>query len=77
MRLTVLVDNNTFIDQYLLGEPAVSYYIEAENKKILFDVGYSDVFLQNAAKLGIDLTQLDMLVFSHGHLDHTWDYLIC
>ena len=30
MKLTVLVDNNTFIDQYYLGEPAVSYYIEDE-----------------------------------------------
>lgn len=72
MRLTVLVDNNTFIDQYLLGEPAVSYYIEAEGKQILFDAGYSDVFLLNAAKLGIDLTRLDMLVLSHGHPDHSW-----
>jgi 7,8-dihydropterin-6-yl-methyl-4-(beta-D-ribofuranosyl)aminobenzene 5'-phosphate synthase len=72
MRLTVLVDNNTFIDQYLLGEPAVSYYIETEGKKILFDAGYSDVFLLNAAKLGIDLTHLDMLVLSHGHPDHSW-----
>ncbi len=72
MRLTVLVDNNTFIDQYLLGEPAVSYYIESEGRKILFDAGYSDVFLLNAAKLGIDLTQLDMVVLSHGHPDHSW-----
>lgn len=30
MKLTVLVDNNTFIDHYYLGEPAVSYYIEDE-----------------------------------------------
>ncbi|MDK2982128.1 MAG: 7,8-dihydropterin-6-yl-methyl-4-(beta-D-ribofuranosyl)aminobenzene 5-phosphate synthase [Chloroflexota bacterium] len=72
MRLTVLVDNNTLIDQYLLGEPAVSYYIESEGRKILFDAGYSDVFLLNAAKLGIDLTQLDTVVLSHGHLDHSW-----
>ena len=72
MRLTVLVDNNTFIDQYLIGEPAVSYFIEADGKRILFDAGYSDAFLQNAGKLGIDLTDLDMLVLSHGHLDHTW-----
>ncbi len=78
MRLTVLVDNNTLIDQYLLGEPAVSYLIEVAGKKILFDAGYSDVFLLNTEKLGIDLTELDMVVLSHGHLDHTWGlaYLI-
>ncbi|MFK5545790.1 MBL fold metallo-hydrolase, partial [Klebsiella pneumoniae] len=28
MRLTVLVDNNTLIDRYLIGEPGVSYLIE-------------------------------------------------
>lgn len=72
MRLTVLVDNNTFIDSYFIAEPAVSYYIECEDKKILFDAGYSDVFLYNAQKLGIDLTNIDMVVLSHGHLDHTW-----
>ncbi|MDL1957657.1 MAG: MBL fold metallo-hydrolase [Candidatus Desulfofervidus auxilii] len=72
MRLTVLVDNNTLIDQYYLGEPAVSYWIEADNYKVLFDVGYSDVFIKNAKALGIDLKQADFLVLSHGHLDHTW-----
>ena len=28
MKLTVLADNNTYIDQYYLGEPALSFYIE-------------------------------------------------
>lgn len=43
MKLKVLEDNNTFIDNYYLGEPAVSYYIEDDNMKILFEVGYSGV----------------------------------
>lgn len=71
MKLKVLVDNNTYIDQYYLGEPAVSYYIEADDKKILFDTGYSDVLLRNAQKMGIDLGSIDTIVFSHGHNDHT------
>ena len=33
MKLKVLVDNNTYIDQYYCGEPAVSYYIEDEEYK--------------------------------------------
>ncbi len=72
MKLTVLVDNNTLIDQYYFGEPAVSYWIEADDKRILFDTGFSDVFIKNAEKLNIDLRKTDYLVFSHGHLDHTW-----
>ena len=71
MKLTVLVDNNTFIDQYYLGEPAACFYLEAGEEKILFDAGYSDVFLKNACSMGIDLTKLDRVVISHGHNDHT------
>ncbi|WP_323078940.1 MBL fold metallo-hydrolase [Klebsiella quasipneumoniae] len=72
MKLTVLVDNNTLIDRYLIGEPGVSYLIEHDGQKILFDTGYSDVFLKNAQTLKIDLTSIDSIVFSHGHNDHTW-----
>ncbi|MBC2713190.1 MAG: MBL fold metallo-hydrolase [Desulfosarcina sp.] len=72
MKLTVLVDNNTLIDHYFLAEPGVSYYIEIEEKKVLFDTGYSDVFMKNAAKMGIDLLDTDTVVLSHAHLDHTW-----
>ena len=72
MQLTVLVDNNTLIDRYLLAEPGLSFLIEDENLSILFDTGYSDIFIKNAQKMGKDLTHLDFIVLSHSHLDHTW-----
>ena len=72
MRLTVLVDNNTLIDRYFLAEPGISLYIEQGGKRILLDVGYSDVFIRNAQKMNINLRTLDYVVLSHGHLDHTW-----
>ncbi|SHN61003.1 MBL fold metallo-hydrolase [Desulfovibrio litoralis] len=71
MKLKILVDNNTFIDEYYYGEPAVSYYIEDEGYKLLFDVGYSDLFIKNAAAFGIDLKDISTIVISHGHNDHT------
>lgn len=71
MKLVILADNNTYIDQYYLAEPALSIYIENSSKKYLFDTGYSDVYLKNAAKLGIDLDHLDAVIISHGHNDHT------
>ena len=71
MKLRVLVDNNTYIDRYYLGEPAVSYYIECDGIRLLFDAGYSDVHLKNAEALGIDLGLVTHMVFSHGHNDHT------
>ncbi len=72
MKLTVLVDNNTTIDRYLYGEPGISLFIEDCGKRILFDVGYSDIFIKNAQKLNINLFDLDFLTISHGHNDHTW-----
>nr|WP_319395501.1 MBL fold metallo-hydrolase [uncultured Desulfobacter sp.] len=72
MDLTVLLDNNTLIDRYLTAEPGLSILIEDEEITVLFDLGYSDLFLKNAEKLGKDLSCLDFLVLSHSHLDHTW-----
>lgn len=70
MKITVMVDNYTYIDQYYLGEPALSYYIECDNKKILFDVGYSNALIKNANKMNINLNEIDTIVCSHGHNDH-------
>ena len=71
MKLTMLVDNHTLIDAYYLGEPAVSYWIETAGKTYLFDAGYSDVFIKNAEKMGIDLSSMEAVILSHGHDDHT------
>ncbi len=71
MKLTVLVDNNTLIDRYYLGEPGVSYFIETGASRILFDLGYSDAFLRNARTAGLDPLSADYVVLSHGHIDHT------
>ncbi|MBR2677021.1 MAG: MBL fold metallo-hydrolase [Solobacterium sp.] len=71
MKLTVLSDNYTYIDRYFLGEPALSFYIEEGDERILFDTGYSDSVIFNAEKMGIDLSNLTAIVLSHGHNDHT------
>jgi 7,8-dihydropterin-6-yl-methyl-4-(beta-D-ribofuranosyl)aminobenzene 5'-phosphate synthase len=72
MKLTVLVDNNTIIDRYFYGEPGVSYLIECDDGKYLFDTGYSNIFQKNASKMGVNLLELDAIIISHGHNDHTW-----
>jgi len=76
MRLTVLVDNNP--GHNLAGEWGLSFFIEADGQKILFDTGSSNLFMKNAAHLKINLQDLNYLIFSHGHYDHTWglDFLL-
>ena len=71
MKLKVLIDNNTYIDQYYFGEPGLSYLIETDDAKILFDTGYSGIYLTNADLMNIDLSDITHLVISHGHNDHT------
>lgn len=72
MEITILVDNNTIIDKYLIGEPAFSALIEKDNKKILFDTGYSDAFIKNSITMEKDIFDVDYIVLSHSHPDHTW-----
>jgi len=74
LKLTVLIDNNTLtqIDADFRGEPGLSFYIECDHINILFDNGYSDLFIENASKMHINLQDIDYIVLSHGHCDHTW-----
>lgn len=69
MKITVLVENTTS-NKELQAKHGLSLYIETKNHKILFDVGTNNLFAKNAKKLGIDLSQVDILVISHGHKDH-------
>ncbi|PKL65379.1 MAG: MBL fold metallo-hydrolase [Methanomicrobiales archaeon HGW-Methanomicrobiales-3] len=71
LSLVVLIDNTAGTDRDLGGEAGLSFFIETGGKKILFDTGLSGLFLSHAEKLGISLRDLDFLVFSHGHNDHT------
>lgn len=71
MKLKVLMDNNTYIDEYVLAEPALAFYIEHNDLKILFDTGYSDALIKNAKKYHIDFNELDYIILTHAHNDHT------
>lgn len=71
MKLTVLTENATRIDVYCLAEPGVCYAIEDGGELVLFDTGYSDVYVRNARTLGLDLSATGDVVLSHGHNDHT------
>lgn len=78
MRLTVLVDNYTEVGTPFRGEAGLSYLLEVDGKKILFDTGTSDLFIRNAEAMNIALDDIDVVVLSHGHGDHTGglEYLI-
>lgn len=69
MTITVLVENRT-ADDRLGCEHGLSLYVEVCGKRLLFDMGQSDLFARNAEVMGIDLSGVDVAVISHGHYDH-------
>jgi Metal-dependent hydrolases of the beta-lactamase superfamily II len=52
-------------------EHGLSVYVETKKHKILMDTGAGEKTLMNAKQLGVDLTQVDTVVLSHGHYDHS------
>lgn len=69
MKITALVEN-TSCKSNLSSEHGLSLFIQTKNHNILFDTGKGELFLENAAKLDIDIQMVDILIISHGHYDH-------
>ncbi len=69
MKLIVLTENTT-ADAAIGCEHGLSLYIETGGKRILFDMGQTALFAENAQKLCVDLARIDFAVLSHGHYDH-------
>lgn len=69
MKITALTENTPYNDN-ISAEHGLSLYIETEKHNILFDMGQTSLFAENAEKLGIDLANADIAVLSHGHYDH-------
>ncbi len=69
----ILVDNRPapVSSSRFLTEHGLAIYFEADNKKWLVDTGASGAFIENAALLGLDIAQVDCLILSHNHNDHT------
>jgi 7,8-dihydropterin-6-yl-methyl-4-(beta-D-ribofuranosyl)aminobenzene 5'-phosphate synthase len=69
--VTTLIENRKINDvEGVVTENGLSLYIERDGQTILFDTGGSDKFIRNAEKLGVDLRNVDIVVISHGHMDH-------
>ena len=69
MKLITLIENTTCSPD-LTCEHGLSLYMESCGKRILFDMGQSGAFAENAGKLDVDLSSVDFAFLSHGHYDH-------
>ena len=76
LRIVSLIENSPKYDSYLKGCNGVSFWLEVTSgdihKNILFDVGpVAEPVIYNAKKLNLRLPDVDMIVLSHCHFDHT------
>ncbi|MDY5730819.1 MAG: MBL fold metallo-hydrolase [Eubacteriales bacterium] len=69
MKVHILTDNQCKLP-HLKQENGVSILVETKKHTILIDAGQSDVFMQNAEAMGLDLQKVDVCCLSHGHYDH-------
>jgi 7,8-dihydropterin-6-yl-methyl-4-(beta-D-ribofuranosyl)aminobenzene 5'-phosphate synthase len=75
LKITTLAENSAM--SVLLGQWGLSFLIElidakGAKKKVIFDTGIAKrALLQNIKSLKVDLSDVDCVVLSHGHLDHT------
>ncbi len=69
MKITALTENTPH-NNNISAEHGLSLYIETQKHNILFDMGQTSLFAENAEKLGIDLAKVDIAILSHGHYDH-------
>jgi 7,8-dihydropterin-6-yl-methyl-4-(beta-D-ribofuranosyl)aminobenzene 5'-phosphate synthase len=71
LRITTLIENSPGEHHGLATEHGISFCVEKDGHTVLFDTGQSGAFLANAAKMNIGLSNIDSVVLSHGHYDHT------
>jgi 7,8-dihydropterin-6-yl-methyl-4-(beta-D-ribofuranosyl)aminobenzene 5'-phosphate synthase len=69
MKITTLIENTAISEKYK-AEHGLSLYIETHKHKLLFDMGASAMFIENAWKMDVDPAEADLAVISHGHYDH-------
>lgn len=71
LKITTLIENTKGEHLALKSEHGISFFIEKDGHKLLFDTGQSGIFLENAEQLQIDLSDLEYVIISHGHYDHS------
>lgn len=69
--ISLLVENSV-CNTWFVWEWGLSLYIKYKNNKILFDTWSSWIFIENSKKIWINLNDVDLIVLSHHHDDHTW-----
>jgi len=71
VNITILYDNNRF-DPHLKAAWGFSCLVRGLGKTVLFDTGGDgSILLANMRQLGVEPAEVDIVILSHIHVDHT------
>jgi len=71
VKITILCENTAIAAMGITGEHGFAALIEKDGEMLLMDTGQGLSLLNNARALQVNLTEVNRLVLSHGHFDHT------
>ncbi len=76
LKIYVLAEDYAGYNSPFWAQHGISFYIElvkdSTTTRIIFDTGsYAEPILHNAKILGLDLRNVDFIILSHSHFDHT------
>lgn len=71
LKATILVENTVGVPLGLLSEWGLSMLLDFGDERILFDTGEQGNLIRNSQILGHDLGQINRVILSHGHYDHS------
>lgn len=72
--LRTLLENQLSHNRALTAEHGLSFLVETEGGKILFDCSAGKAARHNAGKMNVSLKDADYVVLSHSHYDHAGGY---
>ncbi|MGY5875765.1 MAG: MBL fold metallo-hydrolase [Candidatus Thorarchaeota archaeon] len=72
VRVVAAYEDSNCPENGLQAARGMSWYLEFENQRVLFDTGTrGKILTENMGKLMVHPDDIDVLVLSHAHIDHT------
>ena len=70
VEITVLLENTKPAQSDYEVEHGLSLLVKTEQSEFIFDCGQTGIAWNNAALMGIDLSNIQFVILSHSHYDH-------
>lgn len=73
MKITILCENTVAHTNAKIcsAEWGLSVYLEMKKTNVLFDTGHTDIYWNNAQRMGVNLHKTHFVILSHHHWDHS------